>query len=111
MTIVMRLTWEGVTPQQYDEVRRLADWVHNPADGGDVHVASFADGVLHCTDVWESEDQLDAFLGERIFPLMAQLGISSSPEVSIEPCHELFVPHINTITLPESDRLLAATPV
>ncbi len=112
MAIVMRMTWKGITQQTYDEIRRLADWVGNPAAGGDVHVASFdADGVLHCTDVWDSEDALNAFLHERVFPVVASMGVTSHPDVDIELCHELFVPHINTITLPASDRILAATPL
>jgi hypothetical protein len=112
MAIVMRMTWPGVTPDQYDEVRRRVNWVQDPAPGGDVHVASFdARGVLHCTDVWDTAEQLKAFLDERIFPTVAELGITSVPEVHIDECHECFVPHLNTVTLPESDRLLAATPV
>ena len=112
MAIVMRMTWSGITPKQYDEVRRLANWVGNPAPGGDMHVASFdADGVMHCTDVWDSAEELNAFLEQRIFPAVATLGITSKPDVVIDDCHELFVPHVNTITIPETDRILAATPV
>jgi hypothetical protein len=112
MAIVMRMTWPGVSPEQYDEVRRRTNWVGNPAPGGDVHIASFdEDGTLHCTDVWDSQEQLNTFLTERIFPTVAELGFTSEPEVRIDDCHECFVPHLNTITLPESDRLLAATPV
>lgn len=112
MTIVMRMTWAGVTPEQYDEVRRRTNWVGNPDPGGDVHIASFdADGTLHCTDVWASAEAMNTFLEQRIFPTVTDLGISTAPEVEIDDCHECFVPHLNTITLPESDRLLAATPL
>ncbi|MGB8651001.1 MAG: hypothetical protein WCD35_10110 [Mycobacteriales bacterium] len=112
MAIVMRMTWSGVTPEQYDEVRHRVNWVGNPSPGGDVHVASFgANGDLHCTDVWDSEEQLNTFLETRILPTVAAMGITSTPDVTIEACHELFVPHVNTITIPETDRILAATPV
>jgi hypothetical protein len=112
MAIVMRMTWPDVTAQQYDEVRRRADWVGNPAPGGDVHIASFDEaGVLHCTDVWDSVEDLNAFLETRIFPTVTALGITSVPEVQVEPCHECFVPHVGSVTVPEGDRLLAATPV
>lgn len=112
MAIVMRMTWRGITPDDYDEVRRLANWVSNPAPGGDAHIASFdSEGVLHCTDVWDSTEQLNTFLEQRIFPAVASLGVTSQPDVEIDGCHELFVPHINTITIPETDRILAATPV
>jgi hypothetical protein len=112
MAIVMRMTWRDITPQQYDEVRRTANWIGDPAPGGEVHIASFdAEGVLHCTDVWESADQLNDFLEQRIFPTVAALGVTSTPDVHIDQLHELFVPHLNSLTIPESDRLLAATPV
>jgi hypothetical protein len=112
MAIVMRMTWRGVTPQQYDEVRRICGWVLTPPTGGDAHIASFdADGVLHCTDVWQDRASADAFFGERVLPAVMQAGITTEPEVTYETCHELFVPHVGTITIPDQDRLLAATPV
>jgi hypothetical protein len=77
-----------------------------------VHIASFdAHGVLHCMDEWESEQALDDFLQQRLMPAVARAGITTQPTVEIDPCHEVFVARINTITIPEQQRVLAATPV
>ena len=112
MAIVLRMTWPRITPEMYAEVRRRTNWISRPAPGGDVHIASFdLDGTLHCTDVWQSQEALNAFLETRLLPTVQDLGITAVPEILIDDCHECFVPHLNTITLPESDRLVAATPV
>lgn len=112
MAIVMRMTWTGITPAQYDEVRRLCGWVQIPPVGGDAHVASFdAQGVLHCTDVWQDQASADAFFAERVMPAVTMVGIMSEPEIAYEACHELFVPHVGSITIPDAQRVLAATPV
>lgn len=62
-------------------------------------------------DVWDRAEELNVSLEERIFPAVASFGITTTPNVVIDGCHELFVPHVNTITIPETDRFLAATPV
>jgi hypothetical protein len=112
MAIIMRMRWPGVTPEQYDEVRRQADWVRNPADGGNVHLASFdSAGVLHCYDAWDSEQQMNTFLTQRIFPAVQALGITTEPIVEIDASHEVFIARAGTITIPEQNRVLAATPL
>jgi hypothetical protein len=112
MPIIMRMRWEGVTPQQYDEVRRQVDWVSNPADGGNVHLASFAkDGALHCYDAWDSEKDLNNFLEKRLMPAVMAAGITTQPTVEIDEAHEVFVVRTGTITIPEQNRVLAATPL
>ena len=112
MAIVMRMTWPGVTPAQYDEIRRLCGWVQIPPAGGDAHVASFdAEGNLHCTDVWQDQASADAFFAERIAPAVQMAGVTTEPHITYEQLHELFVPHVGTITIPDAQRVLSATPV
>ena len=112
MAIVMRMRWSGVTPEQYDQVRRTVDWVHNTPDGAHVHLASFdQDGVLQCFDVWESEAQLNEFLSSRIMPAVQQVGVQTAPEVQLDPCHELFIARAGTTAIPEQSRVMAATPL
>ena len=40
----------------------------NKPAGGVFHVAAIDDAGVHITDVWESEDALNAFLGDRLMP-------------------------------------------
>ncbi len=53
------------------------------------HVASFSDGVLRMTDVWDSEEQFGEFVQHRIAPGLAQLGINGLPETITASVHEL----------------------
>jgi hypothetical protein len=57
------------------------------------HVASFSDGVLHMTDVWDSEELFGAFVQTRILPGLRQLGIPGMPDVTIQPTHEVTTVH------------------
>jgi hypothetical protein len=53
VAVVVQLTWEGVTPEQYDEARDKVGWETDLANGGIFHVSSFERGALHACDVCE----------------------------------------------------------
>ena len=72
----------GVTMEQYDEtVRRLekaGDWL---PDGLAYHVAFKSNGTLRVSEIWDSQEQLDAF-GERLRPVLEEAGIDpGTPEL------------------------------
>ena len=71
-----------VTSEQYDEtIRRLeksGDWL---PEGLEYHVAFTSDGKFRVSEIWDSQEQLDAF-GERLMPLLDEVGIDpGEPEV------------------------------
>ena len=45
-----------------------------PPDGLDYHVCFGADGNLQVSEIWDSQEQLEAF-GERLMPVLAEVGI------------------------------------
>ncbi len=92
MRIAMLMFWEGVTPKQYNEVRKLVDWDNNKPTGGVLHVASFDNRGLRVTDVWESEADLNNFVQNRLMPKVIQIGIETQPKVEVYPLHNLFTP-------------------
>jgi hypothetical protein len=92
MPTVMSMSWSGVTPEQYDETLRVVRWVEEKPDGAMFHVAWFADGGLHVTDVWQSEAQWDAFLNDRLMPGIQQVGIAGQPDVQLTEAHAVFAP-------------------
>jgi len=94
MAIVMNMRWDGVTPEQYEAVRDQVGWEQRPADGGLIHIASFAEGGLLVTDVWESADDFNRFAERRLMPVVQELGIQSKPEVTIAPMHAIFNPGV-----------------
>ncbi len=62
-----------MTTQQYDEAirRQAGDF---PPDGMDYHVCFGTDGNLRVSEIWDSQEQFDAY-GELLMPLLADVGI------------------------------------
>ena len=76
MSLLIRFAPASVTTtEQYDEtIRRLQDAGDFPPDGLELHVCFLADGQVRVSEVWDSQEQLDAF-GERLMPILADVGI------------------------------------
>lgn len=92
MAIVMKYEWKGTTPEQYDAVRDRVRWLEDAPRGGRVHVAAFNEAGLQIIDVWDSVEELQAFLNDRIAPAIAEVGIPGEPVVEIIPLHESYCP-------------------
>jgi quinol monooxygenase YgiN len=56
----------------YDRVQQAIDARANPPAGGLVHTAGFDTeaGVFRIFDVWESKEAWDAFLNDRLMPIV-----------------------------------------
>ena len=83
MSVLVRFAPPGATTtEQYDEtIRRLQEAGDFPPDGMDYHVCFLSDGNVRVSEIWDSQEQLDAF-GERLMPLLAEVGIDpGTPEV------------------------------
>lgn len=90
--IVMNMKWDNVTPEQYEAVRNLVDWEGNRPKGGNFHVASFGDGAMHVTDIWDSADDFNNFVQTRLMPGVQEVGLNTQPEVHIYPLHAVYLP-------------------
>jgi hypothetical protein len=82
MSVLARFTPTSVTVQKYDEsIRRLeqgGDW---PPDGLEYHVCFGSDDNIRVSEIWDSQEQFDAF-GERLMPILADMGIEpGEPEL------------------------------
>jgi len=87
MSIVVRFNPTGVTMEKYDEsLRRLEAAGEWPPDGLDYHVVFGTDGNLKVSEIWDSEDQLNAF-GERLLPILEDIGIGFSGPPEIYEAH------------------------
>ena len=77
MSVLIRYQPTSMTAQQYEEaVRRLQEGAGFPPDGLDYHVCFGPDGNLRVSEIWDSQEQLDAFL-ERLRPVLAEVGIDA----------------------------------
>lgn len=82
MSVLIRFAPASLTAAQYDEsVRKLEEAGAFPPDGLDYHVCFGADGNLRVSEIWDSQEQLDAF-GEQLMPVLSEVGINpGKPEV------------------------------
>jgi hypothetical protein len=92
--VVMSMRWAEVTPEQYEEARQVVNWEGDVPDGAVLHVAGFAGDGLRVTDVWESEDQFNRFVQERLMPGVQQIGIQGQPDVEFFPVQAIFNPRV-----------------
>jgi hypothetical protein len=88
VSVLIRFTPPSLTAQQYDEVvRRLTEKGVFPADGLDYEICFGSEGNLKVSQVWDSNEQLEAF-GESLKPVLADIGIDPG-EPEIVPVHNI----------------------
>ena len=82
MSLVIRFSPPSLTAEQYDNaVRRLTEDGVLPADGLDYEICFGSDGNLKVSQVWDTQEQLDAF-GARLMPILSELEITpGEPEI------------------------------
>ena len=83
MSVLVRFAPAGATTtEQYDEtIRRLQAAGDFPPDGMEYHVCFLSNGNVRVSEIWASQEQLDAF-GQRLMPVLAEVGIDpGEPEI------------------------------
>jgi hypothetical protein len=89
MSIVVRFSPTALTAAKYDEtVQRLEQAGMFPADGLEYHVCFGSEGNLRVSEIWSSREQFEAF-GERLMPLLSEVGIEFSSEPEIFEAHNI----------------------
>lgn len=71
----------------YDAIAERIQGQASPIDGLLIHTAGFdnEDNVFRIFDVWESRDQAQRFLDERLQPIMDEWAATSGIDVSSYP--------------------------
>jgi hypothetical protein len=90
MSILVRFTGApSVTTEMYDEtVRRLQSEGDFPPDGMEYHVAFSSGGSFRVSEIWDSQEQLEAF-GKRLMPILDDVGIELAGEPEILEIHNI----------------------
>jgi hypothetical protein len=80
------------TTANYDRVQEALGTRANPPAGGLVHTAGFdeAAGVFRVFDVWESREAWEAFLNDRLMPIVRPMMEQGGrpPETRVYELHE-----------------------
>jgi hypothetical protein len=92
MAVMMYMEWPGIGVEEYEAARRRVNWEGDVPPGAMFHVTAVTDHGLRVVDVWESEEQFQTFVNERLMPGVQELGIPGEPRVEILPAHSLFAP-------------------
>ena len=71
---VLKMRWEGFTPEQYEALRPIVNWESDPPEGLFSHVAWFRDGGMTVVDVWESSAKFDDSSRSACSPAIQQIG-------------------------------------
>jgi hypothetical protein len=87
MAILAIFHARGLTQAQYETLRKTVNWEGDRPAGGVFHAIGFDEaGDGRVADVWESPEQLQAFVASRLAPAFAGLGLNP-PEVAVYPLH------------------------
>ena len=89
--IVEFVEWKGFTKEVYEELRKQVNWERDVPKGMVSHLATFDEKGMRIADVWESEEEFNNFVQNRIIPAAEKL-IETKPKIEIFPLHALFVP-------------------
>ena len=66
----------GFTPEKYDRaIKQLEAAGAGSPKGRTFHVALESDGAIQVFDIWESQEDFDAF-GPTLIPILTELGVS-----------------------------------
>jgi quinol monooxygenase YgiN len=83
MSILVRFPISNVTKEQYDAVRKAleesGEW---PPEGCLLHVCFGDEQDIRVSEIWESQEQLDAF-GDKLGPRLQAAGVelAGPPEI------------------------------
>jgi len=84
MSILARFTPDSLTEEHYDEsIRKLEEQGDFPPPGLNYHVCFGTEGNLNVSEIWDSQEQMEAF-GERLMPVLADVGIEPGEPQFIE---------------------------
>ncbi|MBA3267339.1 MAG: hypothetical protein H0T70_03650 [Acidimicrobiia bacterium] len=90
MSIVVRFSPTSLTAEKYDKTIRVLEEAKEafPPPGLDYHICFGSEGNLLVSEIWDTREQFEAF-GERLMPILAEVGIEFSAAPAIFEVHNL----------------------
>ncbi|MFF0559933.1 hypothetical protein ACH4ZU_35460 [Streptomyces sp. NPDC020472] len=92
MAILVKAEMAGMTTDQYDALNsRLQALPGNPFEGCLSHVCVPTDSGLVIHDLWESEQDMQRFMG-RVMPVAEEMGLPQGSRPEIHQVHNYWTP-------------------
>ena len=92
MAVMIQFEWPGLTKEQFEQARQLIGWERDPAKGSIVQAQGWDGEVFFAQDLWESREDWDNFLRDRITPAIQQLNFPGQPSVRVFDASCVFIP-------------------
>lgn len=92
MAIVINVTWSGMTPKLYDDLRNLVNWEGDVPAAMLFHVAAFTETGMRVTDIWTSAEDLQSYIDARLTPAVEQLGLPREFDMETLPMYAAIAP-------------------
>ena len=88
MAVVVTMQLATATTEEYDRVLDTMNLGGKTAPNGIFHVCAEdpAGGIFTC-DTWETEEAFQTFARDQIGPLMAAVGVTEQPTITVRPVH------------------------
>ena len=97
MPILMQMFWEGIKPEQYENLRSAVNWEGNVPGGDIFHVSSFDERGIHVIDLWDSNEEFNSFIEKRLMPEVKKMGVTTLPQVEVYDSYSISVPGYHKI--------------
>ena len=94
MATVMSMHWPEVTREKYEEVRRTVNWEGDVPNGAQFHVAWFGDDGFRVIDLWDSREDFETFVQQRLMPGVQKVGVEGEPKITFATSHAVFAPNV-----------------
>jgi hypothetical protein len=90
MSVLVRFTAASdVTAEKYDETMpRIQALDEFPPDGLEYHVAFTAGGHFRVSEIWDSQEQFEAF-GQHLMPILTESGVELAGPPEIIEIHNI----------------------
>jgi hypothetical protein len=90
MAILALFRGNNLTKQMYDSLLKEVGWERNQPPGSIFHAAAFdnSGNNIHVADVWESEEDLNKFVKEKLMPAMQKLNFPV-PQTEVFQIHNV----------------------
>jgi len=92
MAVLWILEWEGISKEQFGEIKEATDWDSMPPAGLQHQVTAFSNRSLLLTQIWQTPDHVLRFMEDRLLPAIKSMGITSMPKVDQYPVDAVFSP-------------------
>jgi hypothetical protein len=94
MSTIMLMHWPELSKEHYEQARKEVNWEGERPQGGKFHVAWFGEDGFHVLDLWESRQDFERFMDQRVRPVLQKIGVQGQPQVQYAEAHAVFAPNV-----------------